>query len=959
MKPIAIVTACLAATALSVVDTLAQTSPPAPVLVEPAGGAAVVQPFTLRWAPVVDPDGPIASYTWQLGTTSAFTVVIASGFTDARNGDPIPTSALVSGIPNGSYFWRIKGTQTVGGAVGFIESAWSAARSVTVTALGAAPGTPAFSAPLNGSRFHPYETFNITWSAVPGAHYYLLEADDQANFSHPLTLNVDAMVFGTKFNAGWGNEIPNIYYRVRAVSVDNVRGLPSATLNVRIVNTAPIPPPPSLVSPVGGATVSLPFTFDWTDTANPQIPGYDLDVDDEPTFGGAFGVLLVQNISRSDYTLVSDLAPGTYFWRIRALHGNVPGPWSAGQMFRVVASPPMPPGLNLYWMITEPGSVSGGHPTQARVTLNGPAPPGGATVRIMSDMPHSEVPENVFIPAGATDAIVSPVTSVKVQGAVIGNLRAAYAGGWQQSSLGLFPLLFALSLDRDTVVGGNVVGGTVTLKRAAPAGGVEVTLVSSNTALVRPPAHVFVPEGETAVSFTVPTAAVSVSTPITINTGTADDGYRAPETWLNLLPVGSAAPAPMLASVTVATPSVLGGGTTTGRVTLTAPAPPSGASVWVNGSMEGQVVTPPGDVVVPAGSLSADFTITAPQVNFSNWVLVQARYRSNAGMHAAVLRIDPDQPAVPNLLAFTIDPISAIGGNALRATVGLATPAPAGGTTVFLSSDNPAAQMPTSVHIPAGNSATSFTIATSVVGGFTSVSLNASSGRVTKTTFLTLFPDPNAGTTLSSVTPSVSGTQGGNSINATLFLSRAAPAGGARVTLSSSNPAAAQVPASVTVPAGLGFASFTIATSPVANDTTVTITGTYGGVSRTATITVLRPPPGNPTPPPASVDMALSGVPASIRRGQRFTATGTVSNTGGSSASGYTVLISIAPSNAIRLDSPRSATQSVAAIAAGGSRNVSWQLRAERTGSATVAMTLRNAAGATVRSVSRTMTITN
>ena len=146
------------------------------------------------------------------------------------------------------------------------------------------------------------------------------------------------MEFGTSFGAGWGNEIPNIYYRVRAVSVDNVRGLPSAALNVKITNAAPVPPAPTPLSPSGGATVSLPFTFDWTDTANPQIPGYDLDVDDEPTFSGTFGVLLVQNISRSDYTLVVRI------WRRATTSGAcarctalVRGPWSAGASFRVVA----------------------------------------------------------------------------------------------------------------------------------------------------------------------------------------------------------------------------------------------------------------------------------------------------------------------------------------------------------------------------------------------------------------------------------------------------------------------------------------------------------------------------------------------------------------------------------------------------------------------------------------------
>ena len=840
MKPRLFVAALLLALATSIMTGGAQTAPPAPTLVQPANGASLAQPMTIAWSAVVDPDGPIVSYVWQVGTTSAFSVVIASGFTDNRNGDPVPTRASLSGLPNGTYFWRVKATQNVGGAVGFIDSAWSAVRSFAITGLGPAPGTPSFTGPANGSRYHPYETFKITWTPVAGAQYYVLEADDEPSFSYPFTLSTSPMEFGTFFGAGWGNEIPNIYYRVRAVSVDNVRGLPSAVLNVKIVNTAPVPPSPTPLFPANGATVSLPFTFDWLDTANPQIPGYDIDVDNEPTFSGTFGVLLVQNISRSDYTLVSDLAPGTYYWRVRALHGLAYGPWSAGQSFQVVAPPPTPPGLGLFWLLVQPSSVSGGHSTQGRVTLNGPAPAGGATVRIASDMPHAEVPQNVFVPAGKTDAIVSPITTIPVSGAVYGTLRAAYGPTWQQNSLGLWPILFSLALNKEAVVGGTSVTGTVTLQRAAPAGGIEVTLVSNDTSLARPPAKVVVPEGATAASFSIATSPVSASTPITINTGTANDDYRAPETWLTLLPPGSPAPAPSLASVTVATPSVLAGHTTTGTVTLTGPAPSGGASVWVNGSMEGQVVTPSGGVTVPAGSTSANFTITAPQTAATYWVMIQASYGSGgSGMHGAVLRIDPDQPAVPDLYAMGVDPVSVIGGGSVRGTVGLTTPAPVGGTTVSLWSTDPsAAQVPASVQIAEGNSAASFTVTTSPVASMSSAQINAQSGAVTKNAWITVFADPNAGAMLNSITPSVSGATGGSNINATLFLNKNAPAGGASVTLSTSNLSAAQVPPTVTVPAGQGFASFTITTSPVSADTMVTITGTYNA-TQTTTITVL------------------------------------------------------------------------------------------------------------------------
>src|SRR5262249_33990293 len=201
--------------------------------------------------------------------------------------------------------------------------------------------------PASPAQFHVREFFMINWTAVPGAHHYLLEADDQPTFSYPLTLTLDAMQFGTSFRAGWGNPL-SIFYRVTAVSATGVRGLPSPTLSVQVTNAAPLPPPPTLLSPIGGATVTAPFMLDWSDTANPFVAAYDLDIDNEPNFLGAIGVLLAQGVFRSDYLAVPDplvtgvniFPPGTYFWRVRGVFGDVEGPCSARQRFSVVASPP-------------------------------------------------------------------------------------------------------------------------------------------------------------------------------------------------------------------------------------------------------------------------------------------------------------------------------------------------------------------------------------------------------------------------------------------------------------------------------------------------------------------------------------------------------------------------------------------------------------------------------------------
>jgi len=1029
--------------AFTAANSAAQTPPPAPALVAPNNGASATQPVTLQWTAVSDPDGPIGNYTWQVATTSAFSVVIADGFTDVRNGDPIPTFARLSGLPNGTYFWRVKTTQIVGGAVFAIDSPWSVVRTLTITGLGSAPGTPGFTAPANLSRFHALEDFDITWTAVPGAQYYLLEADDEPSFSAPQTLTLNAMQFGTKFRAGWGNEIPNVYYRVRAVSVDNVRGLPSAVLNVKIVNTAPVPPAPIVQSPVGGATVSVPIKFDWSDTPNPQVSAYDLDVDTDPNFAGSFGVLLVQGVNRSDYVVAHDvpLPPGTYFWRVRARHGAVAGPWSASGSLRVVASPATPPGLELLWIIPDPGTVEGGAPTQARVTLSGPAPPGGATVRIMSDMEGVEVPATVTIPAGSTDATVSPITTVPVGVGIVGALRADYGTGMQITSFGMVPLLFSLSLNTDSVAGGNTVTGTITLQRPAPEN-IDVTIVSSDTSLAQPPAHVIVLAGNTSASFSIPTATVAATVPVVFDVGTANDGYHAPQARLTIRPAGSAAPAPSLSTVTLTSPAVVGGTSATGTVTLTGPAPAGGASVQVTGSSSGTQF-----VNVPAGGRSAPFTITTSDAYFSRWGMIQASYgSSNSGLHGAVLRVDPDVPATPSLLAFGVNPSSTTAGGSVRGTVGLVTPAPPGGATISISSNTPAAQVPASVTIAAGNSATTFTVGTSAVGSFTSATITGSSGASTKETFLEIFPNPNAGPQLASVTPGVTSATGGSNVTATVTLAGAAPSGGASITMSTSS-TIAQAPPIVTVPAGQTSAAFTITTSAVTQNTFVTVTGTFGNGSKSGSFTLVPAAAGDTTPPTASITspaagatvsgtisiqanasdnvgvtrvdflvdgsllssdttapfaaswntanaangahsltvrafdaannqktsaavsvtvnngtttaptLTLSGVAATIRRGQTFTATATVTNNGAAAASGFSVRVSFTPSSAMRLQSPTTTTQSVPTVVAGGSQNVAWQMRTDNAGTATLTMTLRDAGGATVRTASQTITI--
>ena len=128
-------------------------------------------------------------------------------------------------------------------------------------------------------------------------------------------------------------------------------------------------------------------------------------------------------------------------------------------------------------------------------------------------------------------------------------------------------------------------------------------------------------------------------------------------------------------------------------------------------------------------------------------------------------------------------------------------------------------------------------------------------------------------TTASSVkavtVPSASITAGAAS-SATVTLNAAAPAGGAKVGLTSSNASAASVPASVTVAAGQINASFAVTTGGVSSDTLVSITAAYNNTFAGITVSVkapVAPPPGT------AISVSISPSSASLLAGasQQFT----------------------------------------------------------------------------------------
>jgi len=502
----------------------------------------------------------------------------------------------------------------------------------------------------------------------------------------------------------------------------------------------------------------------------------------------------------------------------------------------VRATPP-PPVLS--GVSVNPSSVVGGNSATGTVTLSAPQS-GATTIALSTPAPATvaKMPASVTVPAGATSAsftiTTSPVTSQFNM-----NIFADLAGSPEQSALLLITpggpaTLSGVTTNPTSLVGGTSATGTVTLTGAAPSGGAVVTLSKSfsnggtETVPATIPASVTVPAGQTTASFTIGTSAVTTTTNVRIS-ATFNGTTSAVDMTLF----------PLLASVSF-DGNVPGGSPANGTVTLSGPSP-SGGTVVTLSSGNPSLVTVPASVTVPAGQANVTFTANTAPVTQTTGVTVSA---SSAGTTVSTTLFLFVSSGVSSV---TLSPTSLVGPGSSTATVTLASAAPTGNAVVSLASSNTVlAVVPSSVVVPAGQTRATFTVNAAQVTSTSTVTISATYQNATKSATLTINPQGATGPTLSAVSLNPTSVVGGSSSTGTVTLSAAAPTGGAAVSLSD-NSSAATVPASVTVPAGAASATFTVATTSVTASTSATISAIFGGITRTAVLTVNPPAPAAPT----------------------------------------------------------------------------------------------------------------
>ncbi len=600
----------------SVAQFAAAAVPAAPSPIAPAAGASVTSPLSISWSAVTDPSSIIA-YNWQVSASSTFGTVVA------QNSTMGPTQDTVSGLTNGTYFWRV---QAVNGA--FVQGTWSQARSFVISGTTAGGlSAPTLNPTHAYSTFHPREVIVFSWTPVPGAASYILQAATDSSFPVATRLQFDNIPNPT-FSFAEADE-GSYSARVFAVDANGILSAPSNTISYTVFYNNPIAGPPSIISPTGNGTLTLPITFKWTDVLNPQPSGYELQIAKDSNFG----TIEEDDPQLNDPTrTVLSLTPGTKFWRVRSFQGDASPTtaavtkFSASGSFTVSSAPAAPVALGF-----TSNPLYSGNMTWVSVQLSSAAPAAGAVISLTSSDPNAApVPATVNMPGNIgwlqfqlqAGQVVSP-TPVTITATVNGSSATG------QLTV-LPPSVKSISFSSKAVNGGAQPAATVLFNGVAPSGGATVNFTSSSPAVLAP-AVATAPAGSTQLSVALPTTPVSATTVATI---TATWNGVSVSAQLTLTPQGQPA------SIALSQSSITGG--TAAFVTVTTAAPATSDQIFQVTSSSPSI-TVPNSLLMPAGATSARFNISTSSVTS----LTQGTIAVSGGgvTRSAVLTLNPPAPA--------------------------------------------------------------------------------------------------------------------------------------------------------------------------------------------------------------------------------------------------------------------------------------------------------------------------
>ncbi len=464
-----------------------------------------------------------------------------------------------------------------------------------------------------------------------------------------------------------------------------------------------------------------------------------------------------------------------------------------------------------------PASVYGGAKATGTIKFSS-ACPASFPVTLSSASATATVATSVT-PADKAVSVTFPITTIAVTADELIAISATANSVTASANFTVAtPTLKSLTVT-SPVKGGANSTATVGINGIAPAGGITISLTSSDGNVAGGDA--LIAEGKVSGTFLLKT------------TSAASD-YKADITAIRGLVTKTATvsvSAPTVKALTISPGSVLSGKPATGTVTITSVAPVGGLVVSL--ASDNSCADPGSSATVPEGMLSTSFAIATSGVSGSTTAKITASY----GASNAVANIVVTAAALSGI---TFNPMTLIGGDVTTGTVTISGIAPAGGAVVSLSSSFPDALNPSAtVTIPEGATSVDFTVTTSPVAADTSAVVTATYGGISKTRAVTVRVSEIDYLNLSPGTVT-----GGAAATGSVYLKFPAGPGGFLVQVRSANQAAAKVPTSALVPAGENHVDFAIITLVQTVTSDVVITASDARAKGTATLTVRKPNSG-------------------------------------------------------------------------------------------------------------------
>jgi hypothetical protein len=470
------------------------------------------------------------------------------------------------------------------------------------------------------------------------------------------------------------------------------------------------------------------------------------------------------------------------------------------------------------------GTLGSNASTTCTVTLSAAAPSGGAAVTIGGAIANVlTVPSTVTVAAAATTATFTAATGTLASDQ-IATVTASLNGSSQSFPLTLSTsvLISSVQCTAWALISNSSSTCTVTLTKAAPTGGATVTISGAITNVLTIPPSMTVSAGATTGTFTATTGTLTAD-----QTATVTASLNGFSKTVNLVLSSSM----LVSSLQCATGTLASNASTICTITLTKAAPAGGSAVTISGAIANVLTVPP-SVTVAAAATTATFTASTGSVTSDQIATVTASLNGSSAPVNLTL-------SAPVLVSSLQCAAGALASNvSTTCTVSLTKAAPSGGATITIGGAIAnLLTIPASVTVAATASTATFTASSGSIASDQIATITASLNGSSKSLSLTL----SAPVLVSSLQCGTGTLTSNASTTCTVTLTKAAPSGGAAVTVRGAIANVLFFPPLVNVAAAATTATFTANTGSITSDQTATVTASLNGSSSPVNLTLSAP----------------------------------------------------------------------------------------------------------------------